>query len=311
MSEDLFYDRTNNLSGIQILDGFDYVPVYGSSVTFESKNLQFDNHDNYFQLIPQGINNLRGKFSLKYHVNEGDAQKLANYYESSEGVNWVDIKTDPSVYQDIYGYCTEYSITHINNQRHEFSVMIESVETPGVINWSGMNYLSPDFDNWQNSQAYKKYDIVYTGVNDSKLDNFYYCTEDHTSTTDNSPTGNNSSWTQEFFWEPDLNTSSPVKLDVVRYEGGFDVFNKIKKNTAKLETQYSFSSISTKQLKSMLHFLENKAGYRRFKHYLPKVFNRPKVYICPSWQHTWVYDNSHNLSVNFQEDPMGVLPKNS
>jgi hypothetical protein len=60
----------------------------------------------------------------------------------------------------------------------------------------------------------------------------------------------------------------------------------------------------------MLHFLENKGGYRRFKHKISSVYNRPKVFICPEWTHTWVYNNSHNLSVSFKEDPLGVIPKN-
>lgn len=312
MSEDLFYDRTRNLSGIAPITEFDYTPSYGSSVSFSSNNLQFDVDDNYYQLIPKGINNLGAVFNLKYQVDEVGAGRIANYYEKSKGVDIVNIVTDQSIYKNISGYCTAYSITHVNNQNYQIDVSLEVTESPSVLNWSGMNYLKPDFENWQSSQGYKKYDIVYTGVNDSKINNFFYCTEDHSSTESNSPTGVDSSWTQDFFWKPDVNAKSSVKFDVNRFDnGGYPVFSKIKDNTAKLETQYSFSNISTKQLKSMLHFLENKAGYRRFRHDIPSVFNRPKVYICPSWSHDWVYNNAHTLQVTFQEDPMGVIPKNS
>ena len=71
---------------------------------------------------------------------------------------------------------------------------------------------------------------------------------------------------------------------------------------------YSFNNISDKQLKTMLHFLENKGGYRRFKHQIPSVYNRPKVYYSPKWTHTWNYVNSNTLSVELKEDPMGVIP---
>ena len=59
----------------------------------------------------------------------------------------------------------------------------------------------------------------------------------------------------------------------------------------------------------MLHFLESKQGYKRFKHQIPSVYNRPKVYYCDSWNHTMVYNDTHNLQVSFTEDPMGVIPK--
>jgi hypothetical protein len=61
----------------------------------------------------------------------------------------------------------------------------------------------------------------------------------------------------------------------------------------------------------MLHFLENKAGYRRFRHDIGSVYNRPKVMYCPEWDHTWKYYNSHDLSVTLLEDVLGVIPTES
>jgi len=58
----------------------------------------------------------------------------------------------------------------------------------------------------------------------------------------------------------------------------------------------------------MLHFLENKGGYRRFRHQIPSLYNRPKVFYCQEWKHNWVYQDSHNLDVSLIEDPMGVIP---
>lgn len=309
MSENLFYDRTRNITGLSIIDESAYTPTYGSSVTFMSENMRFDTHDSYYKTIPRGINNLTAKFSLKYKSNENGAANLANYYEASEGDQLVAVITDPSIYQKTSGYCTDYSINHTNNQHYEISPIIEVTEAPSMLNWSGMNFVSPDFTNWQDSQTYKKYDIVYTGVYGQKINNFFYCKEDHSSNAANSPTGENTSWTQEFFWEPDIGLSTQVKLAASRYDGGFSSFYKTKKNTATFPVSYNFSSISTKQLKSMLHFLENKGGYRRFRHQMNSVYNRPKVFICPSWTHTFVYNNSHNLQVNFEEDPLGVIPK--
>jgi phage-related protein len=309
MSEDLFYDRTRNISGVSLIGADEYTPSYGSSVAFSSKNMKFETHNNYYQSIPMGVNNLAAKFNLVYKTNEDGAKKLANYYESSEGVDLLEVNTDPSIYKAVSGYCTNYSINHINKQNYEVKTTIEVVDAPGLLNWRSMNFLNYNLEEWEETKEYKKHDIVYRDVYDLKLNNFYYCKEDHVSSLANAPEQAESSWTQDFFWEPDLGTNTQVDLGAVRYEGGISVFNKIKKNTATFPINYVFSNISDKQLRAMLHFLENKCGYRRFKHKIPSVYNRPKVFICPSWNHTFVYSDNHNLQVNFEEDPIGILPK--
>ena len=159
-------------------------------------------------------------------------------------------------------------------------------------------------------QSYKKYDVVYTGINQNKLDNFYYCTGDHTSAQANSPTGTGSMWSQKFFFEPDIGSQSTVEIknDVLEYKNSFIQRLKTNDNISTFDISYNFTNISDAQTKSMIHFLENKGGYRRFEHQIPSVYNRPKVYYCNSWSHTWNYAKSNSLKVDFIEDPLGVIP---
>ena len=79
-------------------------------------------------------------------------------------------------------------------------------------------------------------------------------------------------------------------------------------NISTFGMNYSFENISDKQTKCMIHFLENKGGYRRFEHQIPSVYNRPKVYYSPKWSHTWNYSDSNKLTVDLVEDPLGVIP---
>lgn len=311
MNEDLFYERIRNVSGVAIVDADAFTPSYGSSVSFEADNLRFDTNDGYFQLVPNGINSLKAKFNLKYQVDEDGARSLANYYENSEGTKPVIIKTDSSIYRDITGYCADYTINHINNQSYEFNASLEVLEAPGNLNWRDLNYLNYDFVRWEYNKSYKEHDVVYAEVNDIKLNNFYYCTADHVSSVTNSPIEDGSPWTQEFSWNPDVNTSTSVTFDNEKFGFGYSLYSKTKKNTALLPLNYNFSNISTNQLKSMIHFLESRGGYMRFKHQVPSVYNRPKVYYCDSWSHSMAYDDSHNLQVSFQEDPLGVVPRKS
>ena len=123
-------------------------------------------------------------------------------------------------------------------------------------------------------------------------------------------------WTQKFFFEPDQTQQFNVgiKSDKTNFKNSFVQRLGGKKNTqniAKFDTSYTYTNITDVQLKSMLHFLENKGGYRRFEHDIPSVYNRPKVYYSPSWNHTWVYANSNNLTVTLVEDPLGVIPTGS
>lgn len=120
-------------------------------------------------------------------------------------------------------------------------------------------------------------------------------------------------WSQEFFFKPDIGLQNDVKLNVkkLEFKNSFPLRVKTKNNIAPIDLNYKFSNISNKQLMCMLHFLENKAGYRRFRHQIPSVYNRPKLFTCPQWTHTWKYHNSNDLEVSLIEDTMGVIPRNT
>ena len=203
-----------------------------------------------------------------------------------------------------------YAVNFVNNQHLEFGATISVDGAPTLLNWSGGNFANVTFQGWTPSTSYKKYDVVFSGVNQNKLDNFFYCSGDHSSNAANSPTGASSAWSQKFFFEPDVGTSNNVgiKADVLNFNNSFKERLKTSNNISTFDMSYSFSNISDHQLKSMIHFLERKGGYRRFEHQIPSVYNRPKVYYSPSWSHTWVAFNSNNLTVELVEDPLGVIP---
>ena len=56
-----------------------------------------------------------------------------------------------------------------------------------------------------------------------KLNCFFYCTEDHDATPHKSPTGADSSWSQKFFFEPDIGTQNDVtiKADIINFNNSF------------------------------------------------------------------------------------------
>lgn len=325
MSESLYYNRDRNISGADgapmaasgYLREYELTPVYGSNVSFQSKSSSFITDDFYYDLVPLSVDSLVANFNVNYKTNETNARKLANFFESASGYQSFEFNPDNSgIYKNLSGFCNQYSIGVESNQSFNVAAQVAVDTAPTILNWSGNSFLNLPFQTWAVSSSYKKYDVVYTGVNNNKLNNFYYCSGDHTSSWGNSPTGASTMWTQKFFFEPDVQEEFNVgiKSDITNFKNSFTQRLGGEKNTeniAKFDLSYTFTAISDHQLKSMLHFLENKAGYRRFEHQIPSVYNRPKVYYSPSWTHTWKYANSNDLSVQFNEDPLGVIPTGS
>ena len=406
MSEDLFYNRDRNISGVNTptnLSSLNLTPVYGSKVSFSSNLHVYETDDMIYNIVPLSVNSLKASFDMKYVVNEDNARRLANFFESKLGSSQFAFAPDNNIYRLVSGSCTDYAINHLNNNHYEFAVNITVDQAPILLNWKYMTFLNynystiescdPSVSFWRfdcigtvlnpqtlsnfsietengsstivfwgdglsnivNSQqsitkiytdriydlpnnqnscddniwsttlvdweandrtwdygSYKKYDIIYYPTNTNQLNNFYYCTEDHVSTGETSPTGSNSKWTQEFFFEPDIGFQNEVSMasSKIEFKNSFPLRIKTKNNIAPLRMAYKFSNIDDRQLRAMLHFLENKAGYRRFRHQVPSVYNRPKVFICSEWSHTWNYFNSHDLEVKLTEDPLGIIPKN-
>ena len=318
MSEDLFYDRDRNISGITAPENFSdlsLTPVYGSRVEYISKVLAYETDNSYSNMIPSSLNNLSVSYKVRYDTNESGCMKLANFFESKEGHKSFIFSPDNSgIYKGNQSFCENYAINYINNNHYEFAVDISVDQAPSFFNWRSSYFLN-NIDNldqrvWSNGESYKKYDIIYSGINANKLNNFFYCSGDHLSSDSNSPTGVNSAWTQEFFFSPDIGLQNDVTIQVSKldFKNSFPLRIKTKKNAAKFDISYKFTNIDDRQLLCMLHFLENKAGYRKFRHQIPAVYNRPKVYHCPQWTHTWKYKNHHDLDVSLIEDPLGIIP---
>ena len=314
MSEDLFYNRDRNIQGVVApanLSGLELTPVYGSQASFSARNYSYDTDDFYFNMIPLSLNSLNAKFDFAYSLNETNAQKLANFFESKSGSVRMEFNPDNSgIYRKVSGVCPSYGVDFVNNQHVRIQGQLVCDTAPTLMNWSGQTFTNATGSDWVSSQVYQKYDIIYTGVSSNNLNNFYYCATGHTSSAANSPTGNSTMWSQSFFFEPDVNQSASVELksDQLEYKNSFVQRFNTNTNIATFPIDYKFTNIEDHQLKAMLHFLENKAGYRRFRHEIPSLYNRPKVYYCPEWTHTWKYYNSNDLSVSFVEDPLGVIP---
>lgn len=312
---DSFYDRTTgNITGVNPLASLGSVfPAYGSRVAITSRNTTYETQNGFYNIMPMSVNNLNAKFELRYDLPETQAQELVRFLELKSGQEFIEFDDPSDFYKKVTGVCDNYAINHINKRHYEVAFSLEVFQASSILNWSGMSYINTSPKTWSSGQAFKKYDILYSGVNSNKLNNFYYATEDHTASGSafDGPTGSTAKWSQSFFFEPDVGVQNDVKMrvDTVDFKNSFIQKINSSRNISLVNWQYKFENIDDQKAKAIFHFLENKFGYRRFYHTPSSVYNRLKVYYCPSWQHTWNYNNSHTLEVEIVEDPLGIVPQ--
>jgi phage-related protein len=315
----LWYDRDSNIAppeggAIEPVEISDYNSTYGTSVTFTSNARTMVYGDNYYNYTPVNINSLQATYNIVLSENKEETEKIVNELEQKGGHQLVNLNPDPSIYRDIVGYCDAYSVEHINSDDFNISITAAVDEAPNLLNWKSLDFVKYEYREWVVNKFYKKDDIIYyknvetESFYKNKLNNFYYCSKDHFSQATLPPTEYFSPWQQEFHWCPDANWKNDVAFDITRFDGEFKKRHKTQKNAAMFPIDFKFSAINTKQTKAMLHFLENKAGYRRFRLQLPTIYNRPKIVMAINWTHEWVGCDSHNLTVRLIEDPLGAEP---
>jgi len=314
---DSFYDRTTgNISGVNALASLNSIyPAFGSRVSFTSRVNSYETSNGYYSSIPMSVNNLNAKFELRYDLPEQTSQQLVKFLEEKKGQDFIEFNDPSSFYKRLSGTCDNYAVNHINKRHYEVAFSLDVNQASSILNWSGMAFTNATVSTWSNGQSFQKYDIIYSGINSNKLNNFYYCTETHTASSISldGPTGTQSKWSQSFFFEPDIGLQNDVKMRVNTLEFKNSFIQKINstKNTSLINMRYKFDNIDDRQAKSIMHFLENKIGYRRFYLTPTSVYNRLKVYHCPSWTHTWNYFNSNTIELEIVEDPLGIVPTDS
>lgn len=306
----LFYNRDRNISGITSLTSFDFSPNYGSSISFVCKNNRTDYNSNNYAVTPSTLNNIIGQCSFSFTNNETDSQKIIDFFESQLGTGAFAINDGSSIYRPLTGFADSFSISMVHNNLYNIGLEFNVERNSTMLSWSGMGFVDYPKEDWQDAQSYSKHTAIYYPLYVDKFKNYFYCTGDHTSSANNSPTGVNSMWSQTLFYDDDIGLSIDTKPTITKLElkNSFTQRIKEQENIHSIqEINLTYRNINDAQLKSMLHFLEAHLGYRKFQFNCPKIYNRPKIYYSPKWQHTWNYEDSHTLQVTLIEDPLGVL----
>ena len=307
----LLYDRDRNISGVSTLTGLTISPEYGSSASFENKNAFLPLYDKYSSIAPQGLNSLVGTFNWNFSLRKVDAQSLVNFYESQSGTGIFPVVDHSNIYKTLSGTITSLSeLNTQNNQKYSTQLEFAVERNSPHLNWSGQSFVNHSFVKWQEGLIFNEDDVVWFENDlEEPTNNWFYSASGHTSSIANHPLSTGNLWTKNLFQNPngDFSFSQQPTVKKNEFRGSFAQRIKEQKNIHSIDDlAVSYKNLTDKKTKAILHFLESKIGYKKFEYQVPEIYNRPKLFFCPSWNHQWNAKDSNNLTLRLIEDPLGL-----
>lgn len=288
-----------------------YKPIYGSSVTFSSKVNMLTSIDNSLKIQPNSENNLVAKFSLRFLLNDLMAGNLLKTIEVAGGTRYLKFPDPSGFYTNFTGLILDYKVTKESKNLSVVEISLMNNYSSPVFNWSKSCFLSNiNITNnlFNSSKSYSKHDIIYnddiTYALGNKSDNFWFAKKDIPQNTLFSLNNFTKNFVHETRYPFEFSNALDVKA--IEYKNSFTQYVRDKTNINTLKNfPMKFESISDSECKSILFFLERKLGYKKFIYEFPLFFNKNKIFVCVNWRHTFSYFNSHEISLELNEDPTG------
>ncbi len=332
------YDRDRSLTGSLTATTLTD-PTYGSEISFDTVTNQIIGQNNYKVSLPNSVNNVKAEISLQFqNLTEAEASPLLVFFETignqtGSGQGYFNIGYGNNVqanatyggtgfnmalgtgnYAAIYSpisgcYLIETIHQHEENDKHDITARAKIDRLSTTLNWSGVFANTAYIQTWDSGVAYEKYDIVYYNLFENKRNNFFYCTESYTGSNTAPNLLNN--WTQSFFWEPDfsVNIQQNKENQFIEIKNSYSDRIKTNKNSNLLNLELTFSNRANKEAWSLLHFLENKAGYIKFPYEISKIYKSKKVFSSPKWNHKYNWDGSNTIKVSLVEEAIPIFSK--
>lgn len=308
----LFYNRDRNINLNSTLTEFNFNPAYGSEISFSCKKNIIGYKDFTYSIIPSTLNNIIAECNFNFIKEKETAQKMIDFFESQSGTGAFSISDNSEIYRDFVGFADNFNITMQTNNLYNINLQFNVERNSSALQWSGMSFVKYEFNNWQTGQFYQKYQPVYYDLYNDRTKNFFYALEDHVSASGDFPFNFSGKWTQSLFYENEfgLSVQSQPKIEKNFFKNSFIQRTKSQKNINYFDRlELSYKSISDFKLKSILHFLENSLGYKKFEFDLPQIYNKRKIFYIDSWKHVWKYKDSNDLIISLIEDPLGLIYK--
>lgn len=116
-------------------------------------------------------------------------------------------------------------------------------------------------------------------------------------------------WTKNFFWEPSYASSISQQSRILSKVYDNDKVEVLSdgRNTNPLVFDVKFNNRDDRETYAILHFLENRKGYVRFKwDSVPEMYNTTdRYFICNNWSFSKRYIDNNSITAVFIEDSLG------
>lgn len=305
---------------------------YGSSVNFTTNTRKFEFGDGYYAVQSKGINSLDTKFHLQFdNRTTREASCIVHFLENKLGQHEIDQPVDYLPYkQGISGfhwdgssmffpynstenltktfYCRSWDHSLTSENSNKVTCTLENFDT-SILRKSEQIW-TERVDSWNKNLPYYKNDIVFISGNHQ----FYYHSGEYTNaSTASHPTGwngvaapENNPWTREFYWPPALGLQIKEEPRLKEMNLGYNSYKQIYNegiNESLLKFELNFEGRDDKEAKAILHFLETHHGSKSFSMTLPAPYNSRRRFLCPEWDHTYVFKNTHDVRCQVEEFP--------
>jgi phage-related protein len=296
---------------------------YGSSANFSAKLSRLDFGDGYKTNVVSTLNSLESKFSLAYDgLTDKQSKALIAFFENTpeaknkslyEGFEGVRMNIFTPYKNDAELYFL--NINHDSSYKDLNKITIEATSLyESILDYKGMFVVLNEnaIKTYTNELSTFEYnDVFYYNSDDLNYKGYYFYTGENISlqTTgpsgpfapEFSPTGENSYFTKEFYFKPDIdyNINENIRLRTTEYKNSTKQFSKDGINPNMLEFDLKFSKRSTKEARAILKFLDDKAGYKIFNYTLPQPYNKQIEVYSPEWSHSYDYFDNHTINVKF------------
>ena len=289
--------------------------TYGCSADFSSKMIKTNFGDGYFTNVTPSINSLQSSFNLIYDgLTDVQSKALIGFFQNTfEYQSKNPEESYESVAMDLFypyknnAYVYFNDLDYSSKEANLNSVNIKCVTAyDSILDYKG--YLITDTEvtrTYNQSITYTKDDVVFFKTIDNTLEGYYWYTgQDNIILNDSySPTGNNSLFTRNFYFKPDLDFTIPVSPRYTKneFEMTSPAFQNDGINKTVLAFDFSFTNRSDKEARAILKYLDDKAGFKIFEIDLPAPYNKNINVYCPEWNHTYKFNNNHDISIKLLE----------
>lgn len=301
--------------------------TYGCSANFTAALSNLDMGDGYQTNVAKNLNTLNTNFNLSYNgLTDIQAKALIAFFENTpeapkrsiyEGFKGVNINLFTPYKKNAELYFKDINHNSPYNNLNNIQINAESL-FDSSINYKGMLIELDEINirTYTNVIDQLKYnDVFYYESNSFANRGYYFYTGENFANTEteiyfpttvapeNSPTGNNSWFTKDFYFKGDIDygIDSKIRLKVNDAKNSTVEYDKDGINYNLLEFNVSFNNRSNSEARAILKFLDDKAGFKTFKYILPQPYNKRIIVYCPEWSHTYKFYDNNDIVIKLKE----------